>query len=118
MQVLNLPDCFSQLDSLKSLSFTKSEMPRIPEVVFDVPNLRRLDLTFTPLYILSAEIAGMKALRTLNLSGTFIQTLPDGLDHLESIDMRNIELNRETQKAIRAQYPDIDIYFSSPCKCN
>lgn len=117
MQVLNLPECLSSLDSLSSLSFSKSEMPHIPSVVFAIPNLHTLDLSYTPIYILPIEMAEMDSLRVLNLSGTFIEELPTGLDHLELLDMRNIDMNRETQKTIRAQYPNIDIYFSSPCNC-
>lgn len=117
MLVINLPACFLNLDTLTTLSFSKSEMSRIPDEVFQMKNLKSLDLSYTPIYVLPQEITTLKNLVSLNLKHTFVETLPDGLEHIQNIDMRYIDMSIETQKALRAQYPNIEFFFSSPCNC-
>lgn len=112
-----LPDCASANVVIESISFSKTKIQRLPTGLENFENLRHLDLSFTEIVFLPDEIANLYALRTLNLRGTKIVSLPDGLENLEMIDMRMIDLNREAQEAIRAQYPEVKIYFSSPCKC-
>lgn len=111
-------DCECAVNSgIESLSFTKTNIQRLPEGLEKFENLRHLDLSFTDIVFLPDEIAGFYALKTLNLRGTGVVSLPDGLEHLEMIDMRMIDLNRDEQEAIYAQYPDVKIFFSSPCQC-
>lgn len=117
MLVINLPTCFLNLDSLKTLSFSKSEMSRIPDEVLQMSNLESLDLSYTPIYVLPEEIAGMTNLVRLDLKHTFVETLPEGMEFIQTIDMRYVDMNNETQKALKAQYPNIEFYFSSPCNC-
>lgn len=117
MLIVSLPECFLHLDSLKSLSFSKSEMSRIPDEVMKMDNLESLDLSYTSIYVLPQEIAGMSSLVSLDLKHTFVETLPEGLEHIQAIDMRYVDMNSQTQKALKAQYPNIEFFFSSPCKC-
>lgn len=116
--VLRLPQCLIEMDSLQTLSFEKSPIRTIPETVLEMQQIETLDLSYTHLYVLPDAIANMPNLRYLNVSGTHISILPEGLDHLARIDMYNVEMTRAEQKALRAQYPQTEIYLSSPCKCD
>ncbi len=115
--VVRLPDCFGKLADLRSATFRKSALNRMPDDLYDMTALVELDLSFTALNILPRGILTLPNLKILNLRGTAITSLPDGLEHLEKIDMRMIEMNRNQQEAIRDQYPDLKIFFSSPCNC-
>jgi Leucine-rich repeat (LRR) protein len=117
MLVINLPACFLDLEALTALSFSKSEMSRVPDEVLQMKNLASLDFSYTPIYVLPQEIAGMSNLVSLDLKHTFVETLPEGLEHIQTIDMRYVEMSIETQRALKAQYPNIVFYFSSPCNC-
>ena len=80
-------------------------------------NLENLAIKFVEIENLPDQIQNLDQLKKLDISGTNISYLPDGLSNLEVIDMRMIKLNREEQNSIREQYPDLKILFSSPCQC-
>lgn len=80
--------------------------------------IEKLSLEHTHLSQLPKEIAQLSFLKELDLKGTSITSLPDGLGHLEKIDLRFIEISKAQQKVIRKQYPELKIYFSSPCNCD
>jgi len=113
-----LPVCLSANAFIESISFSKTNIQRLPTGLENFESLQHLDLSFTDIVFLPDEISELYALKTLNLRGTGIVGLPDGLENLEMIDMRMIDLNRDAQEAIKAQYPEIKIFFSSPCNCN
>lgn len=115
--VVRLPDCFGDLDKLKTATFRKSALNRLPEDLYGMASLEALDLSFTDFAILPRGILTIPNLKILNLRGTSITSLPDGLEHLQKIDMRLIDMNKNQQEAIRERYPKLNIYFSSPCSC-
>ena len=114
---LSIPFCLSANDYLTAISFSKNPIQRLPEGLEELKNLEILDISFTEIVFLPEYISELTSLRSLNLRGTQIVSLPEGLDHLEKIDMRMIDINRKDQEAMRAQYPSVKIYFSSPCQC-
>ncbi len=116
--ILALPSQLTELTQLKSLSFTRSKLGRFPIVVLSLDSLHSLDLSFTDISYLPADIAQLKNLKHLDLQGTGVRSLPEGLGHLDLIDLRMTEMNRSDQDGILAQYPDVTIFFSSPCNCN
>jgi len=112
-----LPDCFQNLKELReielnninsNLDFSSISQSKSLEVL----RLKHFEISKLPDFVLNIH-----SLRFLDLSGTEIKNLPYGLEFLESIDMRMIELNREQQEIIREQYPNTEILFSSPCQC-
>lgn len=117
VKALNWPSCLPAMENLRTLSFSKTNIQRLPEGLDQFVMIQELDLSFTKLVYLPESIQNLYALKSLNLRGTEIVSLPDGLEHLETIDMRMIDLNRSDQENIRAQYPMVEIYFSSPCQC-
>lgn len=112
-----LPDCISGIAKLESLDISKTHIERFPEEILSLKELKNLDLSFTPMCFLPPNLSKLMNLETLNLRGTEISVLPEGLDHLKKIDMRMIEMSRKEQEDLRAQYPKVKIYFSSPCNC-
>lgn len=112
-----LPVCRLANDGIESISFSKTNIQRLPDGLQNFVNLQDLDLSFTNIVFLPDDFYQFYALKTLNLRGTAIVSLPDGLENLEMIDMRMIDLSRDEQDAIYAQYPEVKIFFSSPCQC-
>lgn len=122
---LNIPICLSTDKecvctanaNLTTLSFSKTAIQRLPAGIEEMKQLEELDISFTNIAYLPDYIVKLTGLQNLNLRGTKIVSLPEGLENLDTIDMRMIDLNRRDQEAIREQYPSVKIYFSSPCQC-
>jgi Leucine-rich repeat (LRR) protein len=112
-----LPPCLFRSD-LRSLHFDGAVLDEFPEDILNVPELESLTIKNAELDGLPEELSKLRSLRYLDIRGTSVKALPDGLDHLKRIDMRNIDIDSERQKAIRHQYPETRIFFSSPCNCN
>jgi Leucine-rich repeat (LRR) protein len=113
----DLPECFAD-KTMNSLHIERLDLAVFPKGILKLKGLKELSFKHTGLSFLPNEISQLKSLRSLDLRGTNINALPEGLDHLKRIDFRMTELNRADQKAIRTQYPQLKIYFSSPCNCN
>ncbi len=115
--VIALPPCFGQMVNLRELDLKKTKLARFPVEILEMESLEHLSLAFTDITFLPENLWKLTALKKLDLRGTGITSLPQGLEHLEMIDFRLCELTQADQQFIRAQYPDIPVYFSSPCNC-
>ena len=112
-----LPSCFEG-KKINSLVLENIHPGTFPKGISELEDLKLLSFKSTELAFLPNEVAELPSLRELDLRGTKISYLPEGLDHLVKIDLRLTELNKAEQESIRDQYPDIKIYFSSPCNCH
>ncbi len=112
-----IPECLKYLTSLSELELNEVNPNLDFSAVDGIQNLQTLRIKHIEIAQLPDFILDMTSLRFLDISGTEIKSLPYGLDFLEKIDMRMIELNREEQEQIREQYPETEILFSSPCQC-
>lgn len=118
LQTSTLPPCLSEKKNLRELRLIGPSWLVMPDMIADMKGLEILEVSESSLHIIPEWLAKMPNLHTIILQGTDVSTLPIGLDHLHKIDLRNIEINRNQQRAIRAQYPKVKIFFSSPCHCN
>ena len=112
-----IPECLKYLTALIELELNEVNPNLDFTAIAGVQNLQTLRIKHIEIAQLPDFILEMISLRFLDISGTEIKSLPYGLDFLEKIDMRMIELNREEQEQIREQYPETEILFSSPCQC-
>jgi len=112
-----LPDCFKNLNELSEMELNAVNTNLDFSSISQLKGLKVLRLKHFEISQLPDFVLNLPSLRFLDLSGTEIERLPYGLDFLEKIDMRMIELNREQQEDLREQYPETEILFSSPCQC-
>jgi len=112
-----LPDCFQNLTNLRELELNDVNTNLDFSSITHLKNLEVLRLKHIEISRLPDFVLNITSLRLLDLSGTAIKKLPYGLEFLQKIDMRMIDLNREEQEIIREQYPNTEILFSSPCQC-
>ena len=112
-----LPACLSELNQLKVLKINGVNSNLDLSAIAMLQSLEELNLEHIERSELPKVILKLTRLKRLSLQGTQIKTLPDGLEHLERLDMRMIDLNRDQQNNLRNQYPNIEILFSSPCQC-
>jgi len=115
--LFDFPKCFAG-KKINSLVLENIQPATFPNGITKLEEVKLLSFKNTALTFLPNEVAELQSLRELDLRGTQISRLPEGLDHLVKIDLRLTELNKAEQEAIRDQYPNIKIYFSSPCNCN
>ena len=111
---IDLPPCMVK-EELISLKIEHTLLAVFPEGILMLKGLKELSLKHTGLSFLPGEISQLKSLKTLDLRGTNISSLPEGLEHLEKIDLRLTDINKADQEAIRSRYPQVKIFFSSPC---
>lgn len=112
-----LTECL-QAKPLVVLSIVKTPLDHFPEGITAIKSLKKISLKFTGIAALPDDIANLQSLEELDLRGTEVKTLPSGLRHLKKIDLRMVDLSKNQQQALREQYPEIKIFFSSPCNCN
>ena len=79
---------------LQELSARCNRLERIPSVVFDLPALTRLDLSFNDMKsVAPGPFRQLKALRELNLSNNSLVSLPEEIAFLVSLETLNVEGN-------------------------
>lgn len=118
LPLLKLPPCLANLQEIRSLDLTKTGLVTFPKVVLEMYSLEHLSIAHTGISFLPDEIADLPNLKTLDLRGTGVEVLPHGLEYLEMIDMRLIMISKAEQDTLRAQFPNTDIFLSSPCHCH
>ncbi|MEM9053485.1 MAG: hypothetical protein AAGC47_15630 [Bacteroidota bacterium] len=111
-----IPNCLQE--SITKLKVEQVELSTFPDEILELKNLEELSLRHTNISFLPGALAELSVMKVLDLRGTSIVSLPDGLDHLERIDLRLTDINREDQNQIRSKYPEVKIFFSSPCNCD
>lgn len=117
-QLLKLPECFDRIQGLRSIDLSKSALTTFPMALTQMYELEHISIANTGINYLPDEIADLPNLQTLDLRGTGIEALPHGLDHLKTIDMRLIMLSKLEQDKLRERFPNVQIFFSSPCHCH
>lgn len=111
------PHCL-EYKTLTELSIVKTPLKDFPVGIASIQSLKKLSLRFTDIATLPEDIADLQNLEELDLRGTRVKSLPTGLNHLKKIDLRMVDLNKSQQESLRQQYPEVKIFFSSPCNCN
>lgn len=117
-KLLKLPECFADIQGMRSLDLSKSALVSFPMAITQMYELEHISIANTGINFLPDEIADLPNLQTLDLRGTGIEALPHGLDHLKTIDMRLIMLSKLEQDELRDRFPNVQIFFSSPCHCH
>ena len=70
---------FAKLPHVSSISLSRSSMVHIPEIIFYLPNLQKLDLSSNPINSIDGLWeADLVNLRELNLSACWLESLPYG----------------------------------------
>jgi len=113
----DLPPCVFK-DDLKSIHIENVGLNGFPKEVLNMPQLESLTIKYANLETLPCGLSKLRSLKNLDLRGTLVMDLPDGLDHVKRIDMRNIDMDSERQQSLRDRYPKAKIFFSPPCNCN
>ncbi|UXI14718.1 leucine-rich repeat protein [Sarcoptes scabiei] len=90
--LINMPICVGNTANLIELNLSKNNLPRIPEIVYALPALRRLNLSENFLTEIATNIDQCwPNLEVLNLSRNKLKSLPQSLSKLEKL--RCIYLN-------------------------
>lgn len=118
LKINSLPDCLFNLTGLRALNLSKTSIREIPAEIVKLESLELLDVSNTAVEMLPECLGALPNLKTLILKGTNVNVLPKGLENLKKIDLRYIDFTREEQRALRDQYPNAQIFLSSPCHCN
>jgi len=81
------------LSALSSLRIANREYTEVPIEVFELPNLKYLDLLDNKLSALSPRVGNLRSLRTLSLDRNVLNTLPSEIQKLECLKMLNLADN-------------------------
>lgn len=81
----NFPPSLENLLSLSDVDLAQNALPRVPEALYSLPNLRRLNLSDNEIAELSAAVEMWQKLETLNLAHNKLRALPSALCKLQSL---------------------------------
>lgn len=96
MRAYNLQSALQQPEAVTSLFLNRMELTTIPPEVFQLPNLKELDLRYNNIAELPAEIGRLIPLEKLVLSNNRIQNLPLELDKLMLLQEIRLDHNQLT----------------------
>ena len=108
-----IPSSIGQSDKLERLSFT-GPITKLPDNIYDLTNLKELDLGATNVSEISIQIKNLKNLEVLNIGHTNIRHIPMeifGLEKLSDLTLPDTivlfkikDLNLKSLKTLRAPY--------------
>ncbi|KAK0418524.1 hypothetical protein QR680_013613 [Steinernema hermaphroditum] len=75
----NIPYAFDDLDNLTELDFAENDLPAVPEAVYKLKNLRKLDLSLNKITELHIDENTWPDIETLNVSFNALKKLPDAI---------------------------------------
>lgn len=97
MKVYNLKQALQHKDQVKELYLNRMNLSAIPEAVFQIPNLIKLDLSYNNIDDLPEELDQLKNLEQLVLAHNPLETVPTPLMHLShllSLDLSYTSLKK------------------------
>jgi len=93
-RITNMPDIFAGLKQLKTLSISLATIDKLPESIFDLPELENLDLPGNHLTALpNKQTYNCIHLKKLNIGGNSIVALPPAITSLTQLEYFNAENN-------------------------
>ncbi|TKR57749.1 hypothetical protein L596_030409 [Steinernema carpocapsae] len=75
----NIPYAFDDMDNLAELDFAKNDLPAVPEAVYKLRNLRKLDLSSNKISEMHFDENTWPDLETLNVSFNTLKRIPDAI---------------------------------------
>ena len=84
-KLLAIPENIGDLQDLEELSVIRTEVSAIPDSLFKLSSLRRLDLTQNGITSLDGRIANLKNLEWLDVSMNRLERIPEELEKLTSL---------------------------------
>jgi Leucine-rich repeat (LRR) protein len=118
--IKEIPEGIGQLTNLQYFICSKTGLERIDKDIGNLKNLRYLNFNQNELESLPPQFGWMEKLEIADLWSNQLSEFPEALSKLKSLkamDLRNILLNEEQQRYIRALMPDATIYMSPACGC-
>jgi len=76
------------------IDFSYALLKEIPEIIFNLKNLKELNLSYNDLVTLPDTIDNLKNLKVLDLSSNKLVTLPDTIGNLKNLEALNLEYNK------------------------
>jgi Leucine-rich repeat (LRR) protein len=84
-KLVAIPENIGDLQDLEELSVIRTEVSAIPDSLFKLTSLRRLDLTQNGITSLDGSIANLKNLEWLDVSMNRLERIPEELEKLTSL---------------------------------
>lgn len=110
-----------QMTNLKRLDLRGNRISELSDSIVLLKNLERLELSRNPLHTLPVAMGRMDSLRQLVLWQTYITELPPEFETLdgtlESIDLRKCPLRPTDQEAISQLLPTVEKIWDFACNC-
>jgi len=94
-ELTDLPyDLMVKFQKLQTLSVGDNQLKKIPKVLFDLPHLNDLNISYNAIDVLPSTIEKWTALQTLDLSSNNIQRLPPEFAQLSALEKLSLSNNK------------------------
>ncbi len=116
----DLPEWLAELQYLQELSLHRNKLEDFPEVICSLPHLKRLTMSRNALRGLPACMGRLDQLVSLDLWSNELDEFPDelaGMTALRFMDLRVIQFTPPEVERITELLPWAKIHFSAPCNC-
>jgi len=120
-KITELPDWIGELKNLQFLILSKNKIEQLPSGFCDLTHLKYFIMNRSELRGLPRCIGDLKELRSMDLWDDNLSYFPPELKdisgNLQTLDLRDVLINRATQADLKALLPNTTIYFSPSCPC-
>jgi Leucine-rich repeat (LRR) protein len=120
-RINKIPDWIGELKNLQFLILFKNKIDSLPSRLGDLNNLKYLILNRNGLTYLPHSIGNLKELLYLDLWDDNISSFPSEIKYLsgnlQTLDLRDMMIGRDTQANLKTLLPTTTIYFTPGCPC-
>lgn len=96
----NIPPSLDDLHSLKDVDFAENGLPAVPEAIFKIRNLEKLNLSANKIEKINLADGEWENLRTLNLNDNLLTALPQAIVKLQNLQRFYVSHNYLTFEGI------------------
>lgn len=115
-----LPDWLGELVYIQEFRAPQNKFGEMPAVVCQWPHLKRLDLHQNEIIGLLPCMGELKEVVSLDLWSNDLDAFPEevaGMEALRFMDLRVIQFDQGEMTKIAELFPKVKIFFSQPCNC-
>ncbi|QTN37740.1 leucine-rich repeat domain-containing protein [Cryomorphaceae bacterium] len=116
-----IPDSLWQMTQLKGLNLSRNKLNALSGQICNLTSLEQLILNRNDIYVLPEEIGCLQKLTYLDLWSNHIDNLPKSMEtipNLKKVDFSGIVVFPERQDELTKRFPNTELKFNKSCNCH
>lgn len=116
-----IPDSLWQMTQLKGLNLSRNKLNALSGPICNLTSLEQLILNRNDIYVLPEELGCLQKLTYLDLWSNHIDNLPKSMEtipNLKKVDFSGIVVFPERQDELTKRFPNTELKFNKSCNCH